>query len=146
MARPRKYQLPDYLVGDVTQERYQRWLDRKAQAHVRRDRRRGNRSATGAQYKVAVHDAVKESDGRDYYTGEPLDWSLISTYDNVRSKAGGRKYKALFALLPTVDHVEDGRGPADFKICGWRTNNAKADLSFKEFHELCERVLKHSRH
>lgn len=144
MARRRKYERPAFLVGTVTQERYERWLHRKAVAHVRRDRKRGNPSATNAEYKVEIHRAVSESGDRDCYTGEKLDWSLISTYENEPSKSGGRRYKATFALLPTVDHVSDGRGPAEFMICSWRTNDAKHDLTLPEFLELCKKVLRHN--
>jgi hypothetical protein len=77
--------------------------------------------------------------GTDEYTGEQLAWNLISTYNNDESKQGRRAYKARFALLPTVDHVGDGTGAADFKICGWRTNDAKGDLSLEEFVALCSR-------
>jgi hypothetical protein len=127
----------------VSKERYLRWLVRKSRAHVRRDKRRGNTSANNVGYKEAIHRAVLESDSRDYYTGEPLDWSLISQYDNVESKEMRRQYKAKFALLPTIDHVGDGLGAADFKICSWRTNDAKHDLTHDEFVELCRRVVAH---
>jgi hypothetical protein len=43
--------------------------------------------------------------------------------------------------LPTVDHVNDGLGPADFRICAWRTNDAKNDQSLDEFVALCRRVI-----
>ena len=137
----RKYQLTDKLKHGIAQNRYERWLQRKAAAHVKRDRKRGNSSATIEEYKVAIHRAVVTSEGRDYYTGEELDWSLVSTYDNDKSKADKRHYKAQFALLPTVDHVGDGLGPADFVICAWRTNDAKNDLCRDEFLALCRRVV-----
>lgn len=38
----KRYKLPDFLKEWTTQEIYERWLRRKAAAHVRRDRRRGN--------------------------------------------------------------------------------------------------------
>lgn len=141
---PRKYELPTFLEGTLTQERYERWLRHKARAHVKRDRRRGNAGATGAEYLVAIHRAVVESGGHDFYTGEALDWYLAGTYDNERSLVGRRGYKAGFALLPTVDHVDDGLGPADFKICAWRTNAAKNDLVHEEFVALCRRVVRHA--
>jgi hypothetical protein len=138
-----KYALPAFLAGIMTRDQYVRWLQRKAIAHVRRDRKRGNATATNAAYKAEIHRAVIDSGGRDFYTGEALNWSLLSTYENARSKADGRRYKATFALLPTVDHVNDGLGPADFEICAWRTNDAKNDLTLAEFMELCERVIRH---
>jgi hypothetical protein len=137
----RLFDLPIFLDDVVTREAYVRWLQRKAAAHVRRDRKRGNRSASVSEYKRAIHGAVCASKGGDAYTGEELDWELISKYDNDESKQGRCAYKAKFALLPTVDHVGDGTGPADFRICSWRTNDAKGDLSLEEFVELCARVL-----
>jgi hypothetical protein len=137
----RKYQIPKFLEGTVTQDYYERWLHRKAVAHVRRDRKRRNKTATNEEYKIAIHKAVSDSKGKDAYTGEELDWTLLSKYDNKASKKHGRSYKKQFALLPSVDHVGDGTGPVDFKICAWRTNDAKSDLSYKEFVELCKRIV-----
>jgi len=138
----RKYQIPKFLEGTVTQDHYERWLHRKALAHIRRDRKRGNKTATNEKYKIAIHKAVSDSEGKDAYTGEKLDWTLLSKYDNKASKKYGRNYKKQFALLPSVDHVGDGTGPVDFKICAWRTNDAKSDLSYKEFVELCRKIVK----
>jgi hypothetical protein len=137
----RKYQLPQFLQHVLSQETYERWLRRKAAAHVKRDRKRNNRTAIGEAYRVAIHQAVIKSAGRDDYTGEQLRRDLISTYENGASGAGRREYKLLFALLPTVDHVGDGLGAADFAICSWRTNGAKSDLNYLEFVELCRRVV-----
>jgi hypothetical protein len=139
----KKYALPIFLRGNATQANYLRWLGRKSITHVRRDRERGNLTAINEAYKVAIHGAVVASNGRDHYTGEMLDWSLLGRYNNDESKEKRRRYKASFALLPTVDHVGDGLGPADFKICGWRTNDAKHDLTHDEFVALCRRVIAH---
>lgn len=84
------------------------------------------------------------SDGRpsrDAYTGEELDWSLISQYDNDLSKEGRHHYKAGFALLPTVDHLTASASSASFRICAWRTNDAKNDMSTETFVGLCATVL-----
>jgi hypothetical protein len=137
------YEFPSFLAGAVTPEAYSRWLARKAAAHVKRDRKRGNRKATVALYKQAIHRAVVDSQGRDAYTDEQLNWSLISQYNNAKAKSGGRKYKHAFALLPTVDHKDDGLGAPDVTISGWRTNDAKHDLSLNEFLVLCTAVLQH---
>lgn len=142
----RKYQRPSFLNEVISQEIYERWLQRKAQAHVRRDRNRGNTHCTVSSYKQAIHKAVESSDGKDAYTNEYLAWELISTYDNDESRKHRRSYKAKFSMLPTVDHIGDGTGPADFKICAWRTNDAKNDLSFKEFLELCKIVVSVNSH
>jgi hypothetical protein len=113
----------------------------KAGAHLRRDRKRGNKVATGEAYRVAIHAAVVASNGNDFYTGEPLEWERISTYCNDESKARRREYKRELALLPTVDHVGDGLGDPDFRICSWRTNECKNDLTVDELIEFCCRVV-----
>jgi hypothetical protein len=141
----KKYPLPDFLKGQITQEVYERWLRRKAQAHVIRDRRRFNNSIiNGENYRIAIHDAVLKSNGNDFYTGEKLDWSLISKYDNDKSKKDKGDYKKIFALLPTVDHFDDGRDSINFKICGWRTNDAKNDMKLQDFLALCQAILEHN--
>jgi hypothetical protein len=135
--------LPDFLAGRVDQATYTRWLRRKATAHWRRDRARGHDCACEA-YRQAIHAAVLASNGRDAYTGEPLDWELISRYRNDRSAEGRHAYRRGFALLPTVDHVDADALQASFRICGWRTNDAKNDLSPAAFIELCRAVLVHA--
>lgn len=139
-----KRQLPDFLVGTVTPEQYARWLERKAAAHVRRDRKRDFDGAVGAAYRDAIHQAVVMSGGRDAYTGEDLHWELLSQYDNEKSKAGRSVYKASFALLPTVDHLDTSVAATSFRICAWRTNDAKNDLTHSDFLSLCERALRHA--
>ncbi|MCK9687339.1 hypothetical protein [Scleromatobacter humisilvae] len=138
--------MPSFLEGVVAPEAYERWLNRKAIAHAKRDRGRGHSGETSTRplYKEAIHAAVVLSDGVDAYTGEALDWHLISTWDNDASTAGRHEYKARFALLPTVDHVDAGATEASFKICAWRTNDAKHDMSVTEFIELCRLVLAHA--
>jgi hypothetical protein len=141
--KARKYQMPEFLVSTLTQQRYEKWLGRKASAHVRRDKARGNQTASREKYKIAIHEAVIKSGARDHYTGEMLDWALLSRYNNAESKAQKRAYKSKFALLPSVDHIGDGLSEANFKICGWRTNDAKNDLSHDDFVALCRRVVEH---
>lgn len=140
----RKYPLPAFLDGILDQESYERWLKRKAAAHCKRDRKRGNASISQESYRLAIHHAVVRSGGLDEYTGAELNWKLVSTYNNERSKAERRDYKKGFGGLPTVDHVGDGLGAAEFKICSWRVNDAKNDLTYDEFLELCADVLRFS--
>jgi len=136
--------MPPFLNEIVTAEAYERWLGRKASAHFKRDRKRGQSATTRSLYKEAIHAAVLKSEGRDVYTGETLDWKLISTYNNEDSKQGRHTYKARFVLLPTVDHVDAGATEASFIICGWRTNDAKNELSIALFMEVCEKILLHA--
>lgn len=137
----RKYPLPPFLEGKIDQKSYDRWFSRRSIAHIRRDKNRGNLNAINESYKKAIHQAVFDSSGFDEYTGEMLDWHLVSKYDNDKSKKDKRKYKALFCLLPTVDHVDDGLGEPNFKICGWRTNDSKGDLTYEELLQFCRHVL-----
>ncbi len=142
---PVLYELPPFLNGTLDRETYVRWLQRKAVAHVRRDRRRWSNEASVAAYKRAIHDAVLRSQGRDFYTGERLDWSLLSQYDNDASRDGRVAYKKRFALLPTVDHVDPDSQSIDFEICGWRTNDCKNDLTLAELKAFCRRILEGGR-
>lgn len=139
-----KWEIPSFLLHQTDQETYGKWLQRKAVAHVVRDRRRGNSEhATVKSYKTAIHAAVVTSQGKDAYTGERLNWRLLSRYDNELSKDQGRAYKKRFAKLPTVDHIGDGLGKPRFVIASWRTNDAKNDLTIPEFLAVCRAVLKH---
>jgi hypothetical protein len=136
------YAVPDSIKSQCDQVKYSRWLHRKAMAHVKRDRKR-DRLCTVAQYKAEIHAAVCEAGGRDFYTGEALDWSLVSTWDNDSAKSGRTKYKKTLALLPTIDHTLDKEGRPKFVICSWYVNDVKSDLTLDEFYGLCKRVLKY---
>lgn len=140
---PVLYELPSFLPVSVDRTDYMRWLQRKATAHARRDRKRWCEPISISSYKQSMHAAVVRSAGRDFYTGEKLDWSLISQYDNAESKSRGSSYKKQFALLPTVDHVDPNRARGDFEICSWRTNDCKNDLSLVELKRFCRALLKH---
>jgi hypothetical protein len=140
-----RYELPKVLEGKCNQQDYTHWLYGKAAAHVKRDKKRGNGLATTESHKAAIHKAVREGGDLDAYTGRPLDWKLIRTYDNERSKAGKREYKKSFADLPTVDHEDDGMGEPKFKICSWRTNDCKNDLTVEEMIEFCKAFLAHQK-
>ena len=137
-----QYAVPECIKRQCDQLRYSRWLHRKAVAHARRDRKR-DMDCTIARYKAEIHAAVCSSGDLDFYTGEPLNWSLVSTYDNESSRSGRKKYKKTLALLPTVDHTVDELGRPKFVICSWYVNDAKSDLTLEDFYQLCERVLKH---
>ena len=100
------YEIPDFVKeAGVDQKAYKRWLDHKASAHVKRDRKRWPEiEITVQDYRKAIHEAVKPSGGIDVYTKEHLAWNLISKYTNAESSTQGTVYRQKFALLPTVDH------------------------------------------
>jgi len=82
---------------------YPSWVQRKAVTLCKRDQKRGG-TGNVHQYRLAIHDAVLASEGRDHWTGEPLDWQLISTYDNNETAARKSAHKKQYAMLPTIDH------------------------------------------
>lgn len=139
-----KYPLPDCLKGKFDPAKYIRWLARRAQAHVRRDRKRnGKDSCTAAEYKAEIHRAVLAGGERHFYTGELLDWSIIGKFENVAAKAGRSRYKKSFWLLPAIDHTFDEQDKQKFVICSWKVNEVKSDLTLAEFHNLCESVFRY---
>jgi len=139
------YELPKPLEGKCSLKDYNRWLRYKAVAHVKRDKKRGNTDAKIPMYREAIHKAVCNGGDRDAYTGRPLRWDLISTYDNKQAKAGKKAYKKKFADLPTVDHQGEGQGHPQFRICSWRTNDCKSDLTLEELTDFCECFLEFQR-
>jgi hypothetical protein len=141
---PSKFPLPTFLQGLVDQQRYDRWLKGRAQAHWVRDRKRGHDSPSVSLYKELIHEAVCAQGGRDFYTGEVLDWHLLCTYDNEHAKAGKHGCKRGFDRLPSVDHETADATSATFRICGWATNDAKHALSTNEFVALARKVLEHA--
>lgn len=138
-----KNSLPPFLEGQCSLKDYVSWLKGKADAHVIRDRKRGNTHVTTSDYKKAIHQAVLDGNGLDVYTGLPLNWRLLHTYNNTDAKAGGRSYKNGFADLPSVDHIDDGKGPVNIVICSWRVNACKSDLTIDEFLAVCQNVVRY---
>ena len=94
---------------------------------------------------MAIHAAVLRSGGLDAYTGEHLAWENINTYDNGKSKEGRRHYKKTLWNMPTIDHFGDELTAHEFRICSWRTNDCKNDLSDGELVEFCRAVLAHDK-
>jgi hypothetical protein len=139
----RLYSLPECLNDLVPEDQYRKWLQRKAQALVKRDRKRGNTQAAIAIYKEAINRAILRDGACDWYTGEELDWRLIGTYRNDTAKMAGRDIKRQMSHLPTVDHEDGGLGEPQFRLCGWSVNDAKNDLSLEDFVQLCKKVLAH---
>jgi hypothetical protein len=142
----RKYECPKLL--NIEPSFYERWLSRKAIAHVKRDRKRWPNIGTinRKTYMEAIHAAVIKSNGKDAYTGEHLRWELLSTWSDEMAKGNGSKHKSNFAFLPTVDHVRpSSESPVEFKICAWRTNDAKSDMTYKDLIGFCRKVIRHSK-
>ena len=139
MKKQSRYNFPEFLKGKISQVAYNKWLSRKARAHVRRDRNRGFRNTIVTEYKQAIHEAVTRSKGKDEYTGWELDWHKIGTYRNNEARREGSSYMKNFAKLPTVDHSSSG--VLKFKICSSIINDMKSYLTLSEFKKNCKAVL-----
>lgn len=140
----RKWKLPKCLGAfALDEDAFRKWLDRKAKAHVRRDKQRGFNLATAPVYKQAILDAIERSQGRDCYTGEKLDWSRIGLWRNAEAAERRGDYRREFWMLPSVDHdFTDPQNPI-FHICSWRMNDSKNDQSIVEFLQLAAKVKTH---
>jgi hypothetical protein len=138
-----KYPLPAFLEGRCNPADFYKWLDVKGQTLLRRDKKRGKpyaRNSTIAPYKEKIYAAVIKCGERDPYTGDPLAWELIGTWDT--SKPHPDEYKKQFALMPTVDHTDPD--VLEFEICSWMVNECKSYLTPKEFLALCKKIANHS--
>ena len=140
----RKWIIPECLQSKVTDEDvFRDWLTRKARSIRRRDNKRDLKVLSQSGTKQAIIDAIEQSAGRDYFTGEALDWASISRWNNEDAKRGGAKYRKAFWNLPTVDHDQDKAGKPVFRLCSWRMNDSKNDQSIAEFLQLAAKVQKH---
>ncbi|MFM7086647.1 MAG: hypothetical protein ACKOGI_06660 [Vulcanococcus sp.] len=127
---------------------YPGWVQRKAVTLCKRDQKRGGQGNV-QQYRLAIHQAVLASGGRDHWTGEALAWELIGTYDSREAAATQGEHRRHYALLPTVAHRTPPHGglpEPDFVICAWRTSDAKQDMSAQELLAFCQAVVQHSPH
>ena len=139
-----KYELPQFLEStDLKRGEYAHWLHRKAQSHARRDGRRWGKKISASEYKQAIHEAVLGSDGLDFYTREPLEWSRIGKckYNNDEAEQGGIEYRKKLARLPTVDHEDPEADEPVLRICGMQTNDCKSNLNLEEFKDFCRKFL-----
>ena len=134
-----KYEAPKFIKNKETRARYEKWLSRRASSHAKRD------GVATQMYKGRIHKAVERSNGVDAYTGERLDWDLISKYDNEEARKGGVGHWRRFKLLPSVDHVQKISRPGQFRICGLRTNDAKGYMSIAELRAFCKKVLRYKK-
>jgi hypothetical protein len=93
--------------------------------------------------KEAIVGAIERSEGRDFYTGEALDWNLISTWVGAEEGTVASVYRRKFWNLPSVDHDFTNPAKTAFHICSWRMNDSKNDQTLQEFLDLAAKVQKH---
>jgi hypothetical protein len=130
MATRRKFELPSYIVG-TNESKFNEWIVKRAKYHASHDTKKKGIEFNQKDYREMIYNAITESKGRDFYTGEKLDWSKILRFE------GKRGTRRNFLDMPTIDHHESGK----FKICSWRTNDCKNDLSTKELKYFCRLIL-----
>jgi hypothetical protein len=139
MARGAKhYPVPAHLNAlGISQEDFGKWLDRATNAHVKRDRNRTSKSIKPVVYRQAIFRAVCDGGDLDYYTGEHLDWRLLSYFS--KSDGSGRDQR----LIPTIDHDGLNTEAPVFRICSLRTNKCKSDYSSEQMLEFCHAFITH---
>lgn len=135
----RLYKLPEMLKGKCEEDTCRGWLECQKRRHSKRYS--WISSLLTVSVKWAIHQAVKARDGNDPYTGSPLRWDLIKSYNNDEAKKKGRAYKRRFADMPTLDHIfDDNDNLTGFEIVSWQLNDCKNDLCPEEFVKLCRAV------
>ena len=132
---------PDWIPATARQL-YPGWVQRKAVTLCKRDQKRGG-SGNVQQYRLAIHQAVLASEGRDHWSGELLHWELIGTYDPREAAAGDGGHRKKYALLPTLAH-RCGEPGVDLVVCVWRTHDAKHDMTAEELLAFCTAIVNHS--
>jgi hypothetical protein len=132
---------PDWIPVS-SRHTYPGWVQRKAVTLCKRDQKRGG-NGNVQQYRLAIHQAVLASEGRDHWTGESLAWELIGTYDPKEAASDKGEHRKQYAMLPTIAHRSGEPGP-DFVVCAWRTSDAKHDMTPEELLTFCTAVVNHS--
>jgi hypothetical protein len=141
---PVLYTLPPFLKGICMPEKFRKWLGAKAEGLFQRDQRLGRSCAahgSKASYKKAVYDAVMANGVADPYTGDSLNWAIISTWDPVGKNYDPGTFKEKYSLLPTVDHTNPDNNTLEFEICSWIVNSCKNDMNRDEFLAFCKKVV-----
>jgi len=143
------YRLAPWVeAAGITRTVYKRWLNKKANAHRKRDKRRCARRGrrfeyTAVDYRRAVHRAVWMSLGFDAYTGEYVHWNLLK--DDLAKDGGGKagvEERRRTALRPSIDHPNPTSASPRFVICSARTNDCKSDLTVDELKKFARLILK----
>jgi hypothetical protein len=136
------YTLPPFLEGRVTPTDYLHWLNQKSANEHRRDLRLKRPIAlvnSKAMYKKKIHQAVWDKGEIDPYTGDKLNWELISRQTPSTKYGFINNFLNNFALLPVIDHV--GTEDLEFEICSWLINECKTCLTPDEFMGICKKVV-----
>ncbi len=137
-----QYPLPPFLKGVVSQRGYCMWLMNKGENLRRRDiklNRPYSKVNSETVYNQKVHQAVLDGGEFDPFTGEKLNWGLVSKERNMETESYTNDYLNTYALYPVVDHTNPEE--FEFEICSLISNECKSSLTPDEFVDFCQRVV-----
>jgi len=119
---------PDFIPNTIN---YFDRLNRMAKNIRARDKRRWeNLTLTQADYREMIHQAIVNSIGRCYYTGDFLHWNTF-----------GLPFQG-DTLQPTIDHFSLAPN-IQLVVSSWAANDAKSNLSYEAFVILCRKIIHH---
>jgi hypothetical protein len=136
------YALPPFLLGVISQKDYCDWLQRKGHNLRQGDtklKRPYAKENTVMVYKQKIHQAVLDGGEFDPYTGEKINWGLISKEKNLKKGDYIDNYLNRYAMYPAVDHIIPGE--FEFEICSWISNESKSSMTPDEFVDFCRKVV-----
>jgi hypothetical protein len=136
------YMLPPFLQGVVSLKDYRDWLDHKANHLWVRDNKLNRPCAKEnpiRAYKQKIHQAVIDGGEFDPYTGEKINWELISKVKTLKREEYVNDFLNANAMLPAVDHINPEE--FGFEICSWISNESKSCMTPEEFVGFCQKVV-----
>ena len=87
-------------------------------------------------YKQKIHQAVLDGGEFDPYTGEKINWGLISKEKTLKK---GNFIDSGYAMRPAVDHINPEE--FGFEICTWISNESKSCMTSDQFVDFCRKVV-----
>ncbi|MGB7569428.1 MAG: hypothetical protein WBM07_16315 [Chitinivibrionales bacterium] len=134
--------LPPFLVGILSLKDYHYWLRQEAH-HLRNSDLKLKRSYalenSLTAYKQKIHQGVLDGGEFDPYTGDKINWNLISKEKPHKKNDFIANYLNDHALQPAVDHINPEE--FGFEICSWISNQSKSCMTSDQFVDFCRRVI-----
>ena len=134
------YPLPPFLMGAVSLKDYRKWLDMKGQNLRIRDlklKRPYAKPNSVMMYKQKINQAVLDGGQFDPYTGEKINWGLISREKTLKK---ANFIDSGYAMHPAVDHTDPEI--FEFEICSWISNESKNCMTPDQFVDFCRKVIR----
>jgi hypothetical protein len=134
------YTLPPFLQGVVSLKDYREWLDLRGRDQHQRDlklKRSYAKTNSVMMYKQKIHQAVLDGGQFDPYTGEKINWGLISKEKTLKM---ANFIDNGYAMHPAVDHTDPEE--FGFEICTWISNESKSCMTSDQFVDFCRKVTR----